>query len=162
MWRVICRYVREVQEAEDVLVQGFHKVFTHLHQFEWRGDDSLEKWIRKIMVNESLMALRRRKLWLAPEEDADGESADWQPGADLDAEVIYGLIRQLPDGYRAVFNLFAIEGYSHAEIAERLQINEGTSRSQLSKAKGLLQQWVRQLENNQTHAEYGKALQAED
>lgn len=156
MFRVVFRYVKEVQEAEDVVLNGFYKVFTHISRFEYRGPDSLEKWIRRIMVNEALMSLRKSRMYLSDESEADKEESVWEADTDLDAEAIYALIRQLPDGYRMVFNLFVIEGFSHAEIAEKLEITEGTSRSQLSKARTQLKEWLTQNDVNNLHAEYGK------
>jgi RNA polymerase sigma factor (sigma-70 family) len=139
MFRLCYRYVREQQEAEDILCKGFHKVFQHIAQFEDRGEASLQKWITRIMVNEALMYLRKHKMELVSEDAANAIPAGTRTDSALEAEYLYNLIRALPLGYRTVFNLFCIEGYSHAEIAEQLGITEGTSKSQLSKARAMLQ-----------------------
>ncbi len=158
MFRLTFRYLRERQQAEDAMMNGFYKVFTHFSSFEYRGPGSLDKWITRIMVNESLMQLRGPKIhWMNEEASAQQESADYPTHA-LDAEVLYAYIRQLPDGYRTVFNLHALEGYSHEEIALQLGISEGTSKSQLSKARTLLQKWIRN--SNENEYEYAGPGQA--
>ncbi|MFC6996959.1 RNA polymerase sigma factor [Rufibacter roseus] len=139
MFRICCRYLKDQHEAEDALLKGFQKVFTNLQGFEYRTDKDLAGWIKRIVVNECLMVLRKANnfhlsslsedLPILVEEDIYST---------LSAEDIYGLILELPNGYRTVFNLYVIEGYSHKEIAEQLQISELTSRSQLSKAKAML------------------------
>jgi len=139
MFRICCRYVKDQYEAEDVLLKGFHKVFTNLPAFEPRTPKSLAGWIKKIMVNECLMALRKTNNFnLSSLSDDLPVATDENLDSHLSAEEIYGLILELPAGYRTVFNLYVIEGYSHKEIAEQLQISELTSRSQLSKAKATL------------------------
>ncbi len=139
MFRVCFRYLKEEWQAEEALIKGFLKVFQHLSQFEYRGDTSLEAWIKRIMVNESLMFLRKKHPYhLITETQADTMESDLAPDSDLHAEEIYALILQLPTGYRTVFNLYVIEGYSHHEIASQLNISENTSKSQLSKAKAAL------------------------
>ena len=126
-------------QAEDIMIQGFIKVFRNLEQFKFEG--SFEGWIRRIMVNESLSYIRKnRNMYL----EVDIEHADREPDyARLDdhlqAEDLLRLIGQLPTGYRTVFNLYAIEGYSPQEIADQLGISENTSKSQLSRARALLQ-----------------------
>ncbi|SDL53644.1 RNA polymerase sigma-70 factor, ECF subfamily [Catalinimonas alkaloidigena] len=141
---VVCqRYLRDDYEAEDALVRGFTKVFQHLHQYE--GNGSFEGWIRRIMVNEALMQLRKSRLMFVHTEV---EALQYQPDyrtvdTSLEAEDLMNLVCQLPDGYRTVFNLYAIEGYSHKEIADQLGISESTSKSQLSRARVLLQEYLR-------------------
>ncbi|MFD2570114.1 RNA polymerase sigma factor [Spirosoma soli] len=143
LFRVSLRYVRNELEAEEVLMNGFLKAFRGIVDFTYRDDNGLEAWLRRIVVNEALQHLRaNRSLPLFQAE----ETADVQPDpaplpdAGLDVERIYGLIRELPTGYRTVFNLYVIEGYTHREIAEQLHISENTSKSQLSKARALLQE----------------------
>ncbi|GHN01151.1 DNA-directed RNA polymerase sigma-70 factor [Cytophagales bacterium WSM2-2] len=139
MFRLCFRYVRLQADAEDVVIRGFSKVFESISNFKYQGDGSLEAWIRKIVVNESLMWLRRRHNFNMTETIEDTlPQIDLSSLGELEAKDIYGLIGQLPTGYRTVFNLFVIEGYSHEEIAAMLKISEGTSRSQLFKAKSLL------------------------
>ncbi|HEV7346741.1 RNA polymerase sigma factor [Telluribacter sp.] len=147
MLGVCMRYVGDRMSAEDVLVEGFMRVFDKIEQFKSEG--SLEGWIRRVMVNEALGYLRQRKRLL---DDADLDEA--QAIADnsivdqnLEAQELMEIIEGLPTGYRTVFNLYAIEGYSHAEIAALLGITESTSKSQLHRARALLQQLVKEWEN---------------
>lgn len=146
MGRLCLRYVRSEADAQEVLTEGFVKVFRELGKFRYRGAGSLRGWVRKIMVNESLMHLRKgRGLSFVGLEAAETDGAgDGQSPLSIDpavsAEEIFEVVRQLPDGYRVVFNLFAIEGYSHKEIAGMLGIAESASRSQLSHARARLQE----------------------
>ncbi|MCB9231483.1 MAG: sigma-70 family RNA polymerase sigma factor [Bacteroidia bacterium] len=146
MFRLCFRYLNQQQDTEDVLLAGFLKVFSALDTFDYRGPGSLEAWISRIMVNESLMALRRQKRLRFEEGGAPlpEQASQHRTDGPLNAEDIYNLIRALPDGYRTVFNLYAIEGYKHEEIADQLGISPGTSKSQLSKARALLQEWLSQ------------------
>ena len=138
---VVClRYSRNREEAEEVLQEGFLQVFKSIHQF--RGEGSFEGWVRKIMVNCSLQKIRSRS-HLTPvytidqsrEEPADNEFIY----AELSAKELIGLVQQLPPMYRAVFNLYVFEGMKHREIAEALGVSEGTSKSNLSDARKILQ-----------------------
>lgn len=145
LFRVSLRYVRHEPEAEEVLMNGFLKAFRGIGDFCYRDDNGLEAWLRRIVVNEALQFLRanrRLPLFRADEETEHQPDPDPLPDAGLDAERIYALIRELPTGYRTVFNLYAIEGYTHREIADQLRISENTSKSQLSKARALLQIWL--------------------
>jgi RNA polymerase sigma-70 factor (ECF subfamily) len=137
----------ELQEAEDILVCGFTKVFRKIDQF--KGDGSFEGWIRRIMVNESLTYIRKNKsMFLEVEiEKADREPDYAQMHNQLEVEDLQKIIDQLPTGYKTVFNLYAIEGFSHKEIAEKLGINENTSKSQLSRARVHLQKLLLQAED---------------
>lgn len=141
------RYVGDRMLAEDVLMEGFMKVFDKIDQFKNEG--SLEGWIRRIMVNESLGFLRqqKRKPESNPVDDAfqiaDVSFADNH----LHAAELMELVARLPTGYRTVFNLYAIEGFNHIEIASMLGVTESTSKSQLHRARALLQQQVAELEN---------------
>ena len=124
---------------------AFTKVFANLSGFTERGEGSFEGWLRKVVVNESLMWLRRRHNFNMTEtlgEDTDHVDLDAFSG--LPAEEISRFILELPNGYRTVFNLFVIEGYTHAEIADLLEISESTSRTQLFKAKMLLKKTLTQ------------------
>jgi RNA polymerase sigma-70 factor (ECF subfamily) len=145
MFRVVFRYVRDRQDAEDVLLKAFFKVFSHLNQFESRGEGSLNAWIRRIVVNESLMFLRKQPFDWVPVEEAHTEYSDAQADINLNAEDIIREVRNLAPGFRAVFNLYAIEGYTHPEIAEMLGISEGTSKSQLSRARQILREKLTQI-----------------
>ncbi|WP_025762904.1 RNA polymerase sigma factor [Dyadobacter tibetensis] len=139
MLSICVRYIGDRMQAEDVMIEGLTKVFSKIDQFN--GEGSLEGWIRRIIVNEALGYLRKQKrgmeesLHLNAEYYADGVAAD----ADMEAESLLSFIQELPTGYRTVFNLYAIEGYSHKEISELLDISESTSKSQLHRARQLLQ-----------------------
>ncbi|WP_435415289.1 RNA polymerase sigma factor [Polaribacter aestuariivivens] len=135
----VCRqYVKDLHHAEDLLLQGFLKVFTNLHKFKHEG--SFEGWIRRIMVNTCISYLRKKNVVdLSDEEYVFNDSAT-ESLENTSVEDIQKLIDQLPEGYKMVFNLYAIEGYKHSEIAEKLGVSESTSKSQLFKARKLLQQ----------------------
>ena len=139
MYGVCSRYVKNTMQAEDILVMGFTKVFEKISQF--KGEGSFEGWIRRIMVNESLSYLRKTRAMMI---ETDLEKAEREPDYDrlashLEAEDLLKMIEKLPPGYKVVFNMYAIDGYSHKEIAEALGINENTSKSQLSRARVYLQ-----------------------
>jgi RNA polymerase sigma factor (sigma-70 family) len=149
MLAVCQRYAKNTEEAEDILQDGFVKVFMKLKDFKQEG--SLEGWIRRIMVNTALDQIRKNGRFLGDTDvDAVGYKLDSNDfiAENLMAEDLMKLIRSLPDGYRTVFNLFAIEGYSHAEIGEMLGVTESTSKSQYSRARAHLRE--------QLEPEYGK------
>jgi RNA polymerase sigma-70 factor (ECF subfamily) len=139
MYALCCRYVKDRMDAEDVLVTAFAKIFERIEQF--KGEGSFEGWIRKVVVNEALTFLRRnRSMYLEAELEAADREPDFTTLSDhLEAEDLMRLIQELPSGYRIVFNLYAIDGYSHKEISEQLGISENTSKSQLSRARTYLQ-----------------------
>ena len=145
MLLVCLRYVKSPEDAEELLLDGFYKFFTKISSFNYQGDAALYAWLKKIMINECLMFLRAKNVFTIVTE-ATAEEIPLQEEAldNLSAEEIFKLIVQLPVGYRTVFNLYAIEGMNHGEIAEMLSISEGTSRSQFSKAKVLLQKLLLQ------------------
>jgi RNA polymerase sigma factor (sigma-70 family) len=139
MHRTCLRYLKNDTDAEDIMITGFVKVFSKIDLFDYRGAGSLEGWIKRIMVNECLMVLRKKKYERVSLDSVNnfldnGIHVDSQ----LHAEEIFKVVQNLPNGYRTVFNMYAIEGYSHKEIGERLGINENTSKSQLSKARSSL------------------------
>jgi len=145
MLTVCRRYVKNTQDAEELLLDGFYKFFKSLPSFRYQGDPALYAWLKKVMVNECLMFLRKRNSFTMLSEPAGEEAVVAEEVLDrLSARDILGMILQLPVGYRTVFNLFEMEGRSHREVAELLKISEGTSRSQLSKAKALLQKMILQ------------------
>ncbi|WP_420151328.1 RNA polymerase sigma factor [Spirosoma sp.] len=146
MMAVCTRYCANRADAEEVMLDGFMRVFEKIGQF--REDGSFEGWIRRVMVTESLMFLRKSKQWRQeiPLEDVTVEPDYEWADTSLNESDLLRLVNQLPDGYRTVFNLYAIEGYAHAEIAEMLGISEGTSKSQLSRARLLLQTNLKKLE----------------
>lgn len=139
MLAVCSRYSRHVMEAEDLLQDGFIKVFTNLEQYKSEGP--FEQWIRRIMINNAIKNCHRKSF------QNEYSAGDEIPEIFEEPEIIESMaerelikmINELPDGYRMVFNLYAIEGYSHKEISEALQIEESTSRSQLVKARKVLQ-----------------------
>jgi RNA polymerase sigma factor (sigma-70 family) len=138
MLPVCKRYAGNREEAEDYLQEAFIKVFDKLDTFQFNG--SLEGWVRRVVVHTCLNHLRSRKLYLDIPEDAPYQDHH-TPDAihDMSEQELLQLVQSLPSGYRTVFNMYAIDGYDHAEIAEVLGINEGTSRSQLAKAR----MWLR-------------------
>ena len=141
---VVCRrYVKNPEDAEELLLNGFYKFFTNMASFNYQGDAALYQWLKKIMINECLMSLRTKSVFSIVTEATAEEIPLAEDALDnLSAEEIFKLIVQLPVGYRTVFNLYAIEGMTHVEIAELLNISDGTSRSQYSKAKSLLQKML--------------------
>lgn len=146
----VCRmYINDKQHAEEVMLDGFFKVFTHLKSF--RGEGSFEGWVRRIMVRQAINFLRRQKKVHFTEENLE-DSARFAEDLQMESETEYlqHLIDDLPEGYRAVFVLYAVEGYKHREIAELLSIAPGTSKSQLAKARKLLQAKL-QEKRNESH-----------
>lgn len=138
------RYLKNDMDAEEVMINGFMKVYQNVGRFENKG--SFEGWVRRIIVNEALQHLRKKEpLHLAIEKEHNYLAAETATAdSDMSAEEMMEMLHDLPAGYRAVFNLYAIEGYSHKEIAEMLNISEGTSKSQLSKARAMLQRMLAQ------------------
>ncbi len=140
MFALCKRYLTDNFEAEDAMINGFMKVYDHIKNFEGAG--SFEGWMKRIMVNEALGLLRKKKVMQVELEQVE-HSAELSIDSAYDqmaAEALMQMVEELPIGYRTIFNLYAIEGYSHKEIADMLQISEGTSKSQLSRARQLLQQ----------------------
>lgn len=135
MYAVCLRYARTPSDAADILQEGFIKVFTKMSQYQFQG--SFEGWIRRIMVNTALRTYQRQRF------DQESSGYETLPESPVEADAIASLseaelltlINKLPDGYKIVFNMVAIEGFSHAEVAETLGIQESTSRSQLTKAR---------------------------
>lgn len=143
MFGVCLYYSKDYTEAEDNLHDGFMKVFQKIDQFEFKG--SLAGWIRRVMVNTALEKFRKQHLLYAVGDDYEN-SSDITPAnvvSDLSANDLIKLIRELTPQYRMVFNLYAIEGYSHKEISEILGISEGTSKSNLARARNVLQAKVK-------------------
>lgn len=135
------RYITEDEDIKDVLQESFIKIFTFLDSFKYRGEGSLKVWMAKITLNETLKFVRNNsRLPIDSIDDkdmniADGDSMETE---DIPTDVLHQLIRELPDGYRTVFNLYVIDDKSHKEIAQLLGIKENTSASQLHKAKSML------------------------
>lgn len=134
----VCRqYVRDNHHAEELMMSGFLKVFTHLHTFKDEG--SFEGWIRRIMVNTCLSYLRKKVPYKTTDEEYVYHDFATDSMENTAVEDIQKMIDTLPEGYKMVFNLYAIEGYKHSEIAQKLGISESTSKSQLFKARKWLQ-----------------------
>ncbi len=142
MFGICLRYSNSYEEAKDILQDGFVKVFTKMRQFGFQG--SFEGWMKRIFVNTALEYYRSQKNHLFHDdvEVASGIAHHDYTIDKISRKEILELIQAMPAGYRNVLNLFIIEGYSHAEIAEMLGINEGTSKSQLSRARVILQQAI--------------------
>jgi RNA polymerase sigma-70 factor (ECF subfamily) len=142
----VCRqYVKDIYQAEDVLLTAFMKVFTNLKNFQHNG--SFDGWIRRIMVNECISFIRVQKKIKYIEDEAYFEESFNNIESQFVIDDIQFLIDGLPDGYKMVFNLYAIEGFKHQEIASLLGISEGTSKSQLSHARKMLQGQINKLKN---------------
>jgi RNA polymerase sigma factor (sigma-70 family) len=145
MFRVCLRYIVRTDEAEDCVMKGFLKAFQQMELFEYQGADSFVYWLKRIMVNEALMALRKQNnfnmvaLDQIPEVSFDDDALQ-----QIEANYLFDAIVLLPTGYRTVLNMFVVEGYSHQEIAKTLGISESTSKTQLLKAKAKLQQVITQ------------------
>lgn len=154
LFGVCRRYGRDTFEAEDMHQIGFVRIFDQIGKFRGSTRQELEAWLRRVMVTTCLNALasqKRHKVWLNqipddhPEQPAPGE-----PRLDhLDAEELQGMVNALPDGARTIFNLFAVEGYAHAEIAQMLGISEGASRAQLTRARHILKQKLHTIHQQQ-------------
>ncbi|MCA6423015.1 MAG: RNA polymerase sigma factor [Flavobacterium sp.] len=142
----VCRqYIKDVHQAEDVMITAFMKAFTNLKNFEHKG--SFEGWIRRIMINECISYIRVQKKVTFIQDEYYVEEKHNYIESQFAVEDIQFLIDNLPDGYRMVFNLYCIEGFKHQEISSMLGINEGTSKSQLYHARKMLQDTIIKLKN---------------
>ncbi len=146
MMTVCMRYSKDKMEAEDILQDGFIRVFQYIHQFKFEG--SFEGWLRRIIVNTALKNVSKKKINFADINDFGEHTQSLSPYAysNLGADDILKLINQLPEGYRLVFNLHIIEGFTHEEIGKLLKIQAATSRSQLVKARKMLQNQITELQ----------------
>lgn len=143
MLAICVRYVSDTTAAEDVMIEGFMKIFDKIDQY--KGDGSFEGWMKRLMTNEALMYLRSHKSFVEidlDEPEARFISTSASADQNIETEELYKILEKLPTGYRTVFNLYAIEGYSHAEIAEQLGVTESTSKSQLHRARAMLQEMI--------------------
>jgi RNA polymerase sigma factor (sigma-70 family) len=145
MYAVCLRYSNNSEDAQDLLQEGFIKIFKNLDKF--RAEGSFEGWIRRVFVNTSIEHYRRKVNLVSTSEREDVMVVDssWNALDKLGEKDIIALVQDLSPGYRTVFNMYAIEGYSHKEIGNMLGISEGTSKSQLARAKGILQKKVQQF-----------------
>lgn len=155
MLGVCYRYTRSMRDAEDVLQEGFVKVFHHLNQYKQQGE--LGAWVRRIMVNTALNFLKRHRKYqeemFFTEEYLHPVVAD-DAQMRLQAKELADMIRQLPQGYQVIFNLHAVEGFSHVEIGEMLGISDGTSRSQYARARNLLITWLKKYSEEKKNSTY--------
>jgi RNA polymerase sigma-70 factor (ECF subfamily) len=148
----VCRqYIKDLHQAEDVMITAFMKVFTNLKNFKHEG--SFEGWIRRIMINECISFIRVQKKVKFIEDENYFEESFNNIESQFSVDDIQSLIDSLPDGYKMVFNLYCIEGFKHQEIATLLNINEGTSKSQLSHARKMLQEQINTLKNYENGTE---------
>jgi len=152
MYAVCLRYAGNAEEAEDILQEGFIKIFKKLDSF--RSEGSFEGWVRRIFVNTAIEHFRRKR-YLMPVTDKEENTIEGKYLSvldDLAARDIMALVQELSPGYRTVFNMYVVEGYTHKEIADMLGISEGTSKSQLSRAKVILQDMVKKFIDHQRRA----------
>jgi RNA polymerase sigma factor (sigma-70 family) len=143
---ICCRYISDRMAAEDLMVESMMKIFDKVSQFGFKG--SFEGWAKRLVVNEALMYLRSKKMLEVGIDEVNESLNSYDQSLDFESDELMKLIQSLPNGYRTVFNLYAIEGYNHNEIAEMLGISEGTSKSQLSRARAILQE---QLTKNERY-----------
>ncbi|MDI9365476.1 MAG: sigma-70 family RNA polymerase sigma factor [Flavobacterium sp.] len=143
---LLCRrYLTTDEQAEDTMMSGYLKIFQSLKTFTYKSDAETYAWMKHILVNECLMELRKKSNYLFVANEMEDEiPVDETAISNISANEIFELITQLPIGYRTVFNLFVIEQMTHKEIAALLKITEGTSKSQLNKARLMLQQLLQQ------------------
>lgn len=143
------RYMKTPDLAEEMMISGFAKTFEKLDQFKFEG--SFQGWVRRIMVNTCLTWIRKNKEMYVEVEIYDAKKMPKAESMEsfLEAEDLMALIEKLPQGYRTIFNLYAIEGYTHEEIAEKLDISTGTSKSQLSRARKYLQGQMARIEESE-------------
>jgi len=145
MYAVCLRYANNAEDAQDLLQEGFIKIYRNLHRF--RAEGSFEGWIRRVFVNTSIEHFRKKTAKLAmvsEKEESTIEDTDISALESLAEKDIIQIIQELSPGYRTVFNLYVVEGYSHKEIGDMLGISEGTSKSQLARAKAVLQKKISQ------------------
>jgi RNA polymerase sigma-70 factor (ECF subfamily) len=156
MMGVCYRYTKSIPDAEDVLQEGFIKVFMYLHTYKQTGQ--LGAWIRRIMVTTALNYLKKHKKYRQEMSFTNmplHPVSDDNPQLTLQGKELADLVRQLPTGYQTIFNLYAIEGFNHVEIGQMLGINEGTSKSQYARARYLLIEWINKSSITQPNQQYG-------
>jgi len=148
MYAICLRYAANSEDAKDILQDGFVKVFVNLGKFKAMG--SFEGWMRRIFVNTAIEHYRRKNQLYAISENQEDNMPNQEVSAldALEADDIIRLISELPNGYRTVFNLYAVEGYSHKEISTMMNISEGTSKSQYARAKAWLQEKIGNRKND--------------
>ncbi len=151
LFGICSRYIPDDEDVKDVIQEAFIKIFKNIDRFSFRGEGSLRAWMSRIVINDSLQSLRKRRTEsldaLYPEVEAEEEDTD--PGfSDVPVDVILRMIRSLPEGYRKVFNLYVFENMSHKEIAKLLGIKENSSCSQYSRARSILSKQIMDYKKN--------------
>lgn len=143
MFRLVYRYVCNEQDAGSIVNMGFYKIFEHVNEFTYQCEKSTLSWMKRIVINEALMFLRKRIIYEElKDNEAENLTAKSFPEENLMLEDYYRLIRSLPNDLRTVFNLYAIDGFSHKEIAGQLNIKEASSRVYLTRARKILQDFI--------------------
>ena len=147
---VCVRYIADEEDVKDVIQNALVHIFSHITEFKYRGSGSLEAWVVRIAVNESLKFLRTKVQYelLQPDYDVIDDSEDDPPVRDIPPDILRKMLNRLPTGYRTVLNLYVFEGKSHQEIASLLGIKKDSSASQLLRAKSMLAQMIRKYNNN--------------
>jgi len=146
-FRLARRYLSNFHDAEDIVIIVFNKALKNITHFEYRGEGSLKKWLNTITINESIKALRKIRPIYFKEEPIEEVAVEFNT-VELDLEMVYKILEKMPEGYRTVFNLYAMDGYTHSEIAETLKISRNTSKSQLLKARKFI---IRALNQKQLY-----------
>ncbi len=158
MLGVCYRYTKSIADAEDVLQEAFIKIFLNLDQYKGQGE--LGAWIRRIMVTTAINYLKKNARYQAemsfPDEPLHAVHGEATPELKLEGKELADLIRQLPPGYQAIFNMYAVEGFSHLEIGNMLGIQEASSRSQYARARALLIQWLNKETNDLKRKNYAR------
>ncbi len=153
MLAICIRYVKNFEEAEEAMLTAFQKFFEKIDMFDYRGEGSESAYIKKMAINQCLMLLRKRNNLIYDNEFPEATIDNNEDAIDkMSAKEIFQMITELPDGCRTIFNLFAIEGKTHKEIAQLLNISEGTSKSQVNRARKILQSAIQKnniIENGQ-------------
>lgn len=147
---VCVRYISDEEDVKDVIQNALVHIFSHITDFKYRGNGSLEAWVVRIAVNESLKFLRTKVQHelLQPDYDVIDDSEDDPPVRDIPPDILRKMLNRLPTGYRTVLNLYVFEGKNHQEIARLLGIKKDSSASQLLRAKSMLAQMIRKYNNN--------------
>jgi len=144
---IVClRYAKNRTDAEDYLQEAFIKIFNKLHQFDY-NKGNFGSWARKIAINTCLEKLRKSSLYLVNIAEAESiESLDTNVLSNMSLQEMLSLVQRLPEGYKTIFNMYVIDGFTHQEIADKLKISVSTSKTQLMKARGLLQKKIKNIQ----------------
>lgn len=149
LWGICLRYAKNEMAAEDIMQEGFIRIYRYLEYYKGKG--SFEGWMRRTMVNTAIN-FYRKNLRISQESQFDEAYGVSSSSADAISEIsakeLMGLVKEMPDGYRTVFNMYVVDGYSHKEIAKELNISENTSKSQLSRARSILKEKINNLYNS--------------